>query len=76
MSSVQNEIDNLRERVARLERVRTKRGFCTKKLAAEYLGISRETLRKLELSGEGPAMNGDGTYAFDQLDIFKESRSA
>jgi DNA-binding XRE family transcriptional regulator len=74
MSSVQSEIADLRERVARLERLRTKRGHCNKKEAAEYIGVSRETLRQLELRGEGPRRNPDGTYSFDALDLFKEQQ--
>jgi hypothetical protein len=72
--SVQSEIADLRERVARLERVRTKRGYCNKKKAAEYLDWSRETLRKLELRGEAPPMNPDGTYSYDELDEYKARR--
>jgi DNA-binding XRE family transcriptional regulator len=74
--SVQSEIADLRERVARLERLRTKRGHCNKKEAAEYIGVSRETLRQLELRGEGPVMNPDGSYNYDQLDLFKETPTA
>jgi hypothetical protein len=76
MSSFQSEIADLRERVARLERLRTKRGFCNKKGTAEYLGVSRETLRQLELGGRGPVMNPDGSYSYDNLDLFKETTTA
>jgi hypothetical protein len=40
---------------------------------AEYIGVSRETLRQLELRGEGPIMNPDGSYNYDRLDLFKET---
>jgi hypothetical protein len=62
--------------VERLEAAptRTKRGHCNQREAAEYLGISRETLRQLRLRGEGPVMNPDGTYAYDRLDEFKARR--
>ena len=50
-------IAELRERVQRLERLRTRssRGRVNQRRAAEYLGRSREFLRQLHLRGEGPA---------------------
>ena len=49
-------IAELRERVRRLERLRTRssRGRVNQRRAAEYLGRSREFLRQLHLRGEGP----------------------
>jgi hypothetical protein len=60
--------------VERLESAptRTKRGHCNQREAAEYLGISRETLRQLRLRGEGPQQNPDGTYSYDSLDAHKQ----
>jgi hypothetical protein len=72
--SLQSEIAALRERVERLERVPSKRGFCNQRVAAQYLGVSRETLRQMRLRGEGPVMNHDGTFSYDRLDDFKVRR--
>jgi hypothetical protein len=74
---VQAEIADLRERVKRLEESarRTKRGRTNMLGAAQYLGKSREWLRKLHLRGEGPHRAPDGTYSYDDLDAFSEKRS-
>src|SRR5262245_53917608 len=71
---VQSEIDDLRERVKRLEESadRTRRGRTNQRGAAQYLGKSREWLRQLHLRGEGPRRAADGTYSFDDLDNFAE----
>jgi hypothetical protein len=71
---VQSDIDDLRQRVEKLEAVarRTKRGRTNQRGAAEYLGKSREWLRQLHLRGEGPHRAPDGTYSFDDLDSFSE----
>jgi hypothetical protein len=37
--------------------------------AAQYLGKSREWLRKLHLRGEGPHRARDGTYSYDDLTL-------
>jgi hypothetical protein len=74
--AILEDIKRLSERVTVLERLRTRRGYCNKKTAASYLGVSRETLRLLEVRGTGPVMNADGSYAFDQLDLYKETRTA
>ena len=71
---VQSEIADLRERVRKLEEAagRTKRGRTNMLGAAQYLGKSREWLRKLHLRGGGPHRAPDGTYSFDDLDAFSE----
>jgi hypothetical protein len=68
------EIQNLKERVAALEweRRKTQRGRTNMSGAAQYLGRSREWLRKLNLRGEGPRRGVDGSYSFDDLDAFIE----
>ena len=75
---VQSEIDDLRERVKRLEESagRTRRGRTNQRGAAAYLGKSREWLRQLHLRGEGPRRAADGTYSYDDLDTFSEKKVA
>jgi hypothetical protein len=75
---VQSEIADLCERVRKLEESagRTKRGRTNQLGAAQYLGKSREWLRKLHLRGEGPHRAPDGTYSFDDLDAFSENKTA
>jgi hypothetical protein len=77
-SGFQTELNELRERVARLEidRRRTTRGFANQRTAAAYLGRSREWLRQRERRGDGPRRNPDGTYSYDSLDAFKEQERA
>ena len=72
MSPTQSTLDDLRERVARLEndRHRTTRGHVSQRRAAEYLGKSREWLRQRELRGDGPQRNPDKSYSIDSLDDF------
>ena len=72
------EIEDLRERVRKLEEnaPRTKRGRTNQRGAAQYLGRSREWLRKLELRGEGPPRAADGSYSYDDLDHFAEKGAA
>ena len=72
------ELDDLRERVRRLEETagRSKRGRTNQRGAAAYLGRSREWLRQLHLRGEGPHRAQDGSYSFDDLDVFAEQNTA
>jgi hypothetical protein len=74
MPNVNSEIKDLRDRVERLEREarRTTRGSTNQRGAAEYLHKSREYLRQLHLRGQGPLRNPDGTYSYDNLDLFQE----
>jgi hypothetical protein len=74
---IQSMFDDLRERVKRLESAQTKstRGRCNQRRAADYIGKSREYLRKLALRGEGPRRGEDGLYAYDDLDRFVEGDS-
>jgi hypothetical protein len=74
MSEIQSELAQLRERLQRLERLRTKsgRGRVNQRRAAEYLGRSREFLRQLALRGEGPRRGADGLYSLDDLDSWAE----
>jgi len=71
-------IAELRERVQRLERLRTRssRGRVNQRRAAEYLGRSREFLRRLHLRGEGPPRAADGSYSLDDLDSWAEENTA
>ena len=75
---VKSAIFDLCERVKRLEESagRTKRGRTNQRGAAQYLGKSREWLRKLHLRGEGPHRAPDGTYSYDDLDAFSEKKTA
>jgi hypothetical protein len=41
--------------------------------AAQYLGISREKLRQLNLAGKGPPRTEDGRYLYEGLDNFNMS---
>jgi hypothetical protein len=73
--NLQSEINDLRERVARLERERstTSRGRTNQTGAARYLGISDETLRQRHARGEGPRRTRNGrfwSYTFDDLDAY------
>jgi hypothetical protein len=74
MSNFRSEIDDLRKRVEDLELAsrRTTRGSTKQKGAAEYLGKSREWLRLRDARGEGPKRNPDGTYSYDNLDLYQE----
>jgi hypothetical protein len=74
MPPIQSELHDLRERIKRLEESasRTRRGRTNQRGAAQYLGRSREWLRKLELRGEGPRRAPDGSYSYDDLDAFSE----
>jgi hypothetical protein len=74
----QSELNDLRERVKRLESVqsRTSRGRTNQRGAAEYLGKSREWLRQRHLRGDGPHRAADGTYSYDDLDAFAEQNIA
>ena len=76
--SIQAQLAALHERVARLEsdRYRTARGHLNQRRAAEYLGKSREWLRKHERRGDGPRRNSDGTYSLDALDAYTEQNAA
>ena len=78
LPEVQSEIDDLRERAKKLEENarRTRRGRCNMLAAAQYLGKSREWLRKLHLAGVGPHRAPDGTYSYDDLDAFSENRTS
>jgi hypothetical protein len=71
-------LNDLCQRVSRLEkdRVRTKRGHTNQIGAASYLGKSREWLRQRERRGDGPRRNPDGSYSYDDLDAFSETRTA
>lgn len=69
---IHSQLTELRERVQRLERRPSKRGSCTQRKAADYLGKSREFLRQLHLQGKGPRRNPDGTYSYDNLDAYLE----
>lgn len=73
-SEIRSELNDLRERVTRLERTHTKsnRGRVNQRRAAEYLGRSREFLRQLHLRGTGPRRAPDGLYSYDDLDAFAE----
>jgi hypothetical protein len=73
--SIEVEIENLKTRVARLEGAqRANRGRTNQRGAADYLGRSREWLRKLHLQGKGPRRGADGSYSYEDLDAFIEGR--
>jgi hypothetical protein len=55
-----SEIEQLRERVTRLERASSKRGRTNLIGAARYLNISDETLRQRHARGEGPHRTKNG----------------
>jgi hypothetical protein len=69
---MQTVLNDLRERLARLEQDRVSpRGRTNLAGAARYLGISDETLRQQHLRGEGPRRTRMGrhwSYAFADLD--------
>jgi hypothetical protein len=69
---IQTMIDDLRERVARLEKQRP-RGRTNLAGAARYLNMSDETLRQRHLRGEGPKrarMGRHWSYTYDDLDSY------
>jgi hypothetical protein len=74
MPPAQSEINELRARLERLERIHTKtnKGRTNQRGAAQYLGKSREYSRQLHLRGNGPRRAADGSYSFDDLDAFAE----
>lgn len=57
-------------RLKRKQPGRRKGGYTTQRGAAEYLGRSREWLRRLQLEGKGPKRSANGQYAFDDLDAY------
>jgi hypothetical protein len=70
-----SEIEQLRERVTRLERASSKRGRTNLIGAARYLNISDETLRQRHARGEGPHRTKNGrfySYTYDDLDTYAE----
>jgi hypothetical protein len=74
----QSEINELRDRIARLENGRgaTARGRTNQAGAARYLGISDETLRLRQARGEGPRRTRCGrfwSYTFADLDAYAEA---
>lgn len=77
---LQSEIQNLRERVERLERAPAKpRGRTNLAGAARYLGISDETLRQRHARGVGPRRTRNGrfySYTYEDLDAHAEQDSA
>jgi hypothetical protein len=73
MANLHSEIESLKERVDRLERVRSTRGRTNQAGAAAYLGKSREFLRLAQLRGEGPRRGADGSYHYDDLDAWSEA---
>jgi hypothetical protein len=76
--SLQAEIESLKVRVAALEgdRQKTNRGRVNQRGAADYLGRSREYLRRLHLQGKGPRRGADGSYSYDDLDAFANGDTA
>ena len=81
MPDLHHEIEELRERLARLERAPQKaRGRTNLAGAARYLGVSDETLRLRHIRGEGPRRTRSGTnrwsYSFADLDAYAEQSTA
>jgi hypothetical protein len=72
IETILNDLHEVRERLARLEREQTSpRGRTNLAGAARYLGISDETLRQRHLRGDGPRRTRMGrhwSYAFADLD--------
>ena len=79
MSDLQNVVDDLQARLARLERARP-RGRTNQLGAARYLNISEETLRQRHARGEGPRRSRNGargwSYTYDDLDAYAEQSAA
>ena len=77
-AGIQAALNELQERLTRLERIhaKTRRGRTNQRGAAQYLGRSREYLRTLHLRGEGPPRGADGSYSFDELDNWAERDAA
>jgi hypothetical protein len=63
-------IEELRDRVAQLERKQSRRGVTNMRGAAEYLNKSREWLRQQHLRGTGPKRLPNGDYSYDALDDY------
>jgi excisionase family DNA binding protein len=80
MPNVNSELDELRERVARLEQAqRRPRGRTNLPGAARYLGISDETLRQRIARGQGPRGTRNGrfwSFTYDDLDAHAEQSAA
>jgi hypothetical protein len=68
------QLEELSQRVTRLERQRTKRGVTNQKGAAEYINRSTEWLRQMERRGIGPLRYPNGDYPYDGLDEFLLAR--
>jgi hypothetical protein len=80
MPNLQNQIEELSARVARLETAQQRpRGRTNLAGAARYLDVSEETLRKRLASGKGPrgARNGRfWSFTYNDLDEHAESGAA
>jgi hypothetical protein len=73
-------IDELRERVRRLEAAASKpRGSTNLKGAAAYLNRSDEWLRREHAAGRGPKRRRSGTrgwdYSYTDLDTYREAQA-
>ena len=66
---IETRLQKLEEGFRRVARSRQK-GFAKHGEAATYLGISRETLRRLNQAGQGPPRTKDGRYPYEGLDSF------
>ncbi len=75
ISSLEARLNALEEALRRRQPARRK-GYTNQRGAAEYIGRSREYLRRLHLQGKGPKRNPDGSYNFDDLDAFKRGEEA
>ena len=64
-------VDAQDEQIEHLKRQRTKRGRAKHGEAARYLAKSDEWLRQQNQRGTGPPRNEDGTYNFDDLDLYQ-----
>jgi hypothetical protein len=71
-----SELDELRQRIARLERVtHPRRGSLNQKQAAEFLNRSEEWLRREHAAGRGPKRRRRGSrnweYLIEDLDAYR-----
>jgi hypothetical protein len=69
-----NELSEITARLTQLEKAVTKRkGATNMKGAADYLGMSEETLRRIHADGGGPRRSRNGRYyiyTYENLDRY------
>lgn len=77
VSQLEARLTALEEALRRREAApRPRKGYTNQRGAAEYIGRSREYLRRLRKEGKGPPCTPDGRYSYDGLDAYLRGEGA